>query len=443
MNLPLPFVIRTREILGEEFDALDAALQQTPPTSIRLNDKAEYIPSENQVDWCSSGYYLPERPLFTADPLFHAGAYYVQEASSMFLCAIAEQHLTNVEKMLDLCAAPGGKSTLLLQHLSPESLLVSNEIVSSRAHILAENIIKWGNPNVLVTNNEPHDFGRLNGYFDAMLIDAPCSGEGMFRKDPNAIREWSENNVKMCAERQRQILQDVWTALKTDGILIYSTCTFNRLENEENVKWICEELGANLVPVKIDDYQGIVISDAGYRFYPHKIKGEGLFIAVLQKTTEISHFQKIKDDTKNILVSANSDLIHPFRLLKENQGYFINDKNGVSAYDKRFEKDILILQKRLKVVYSGVFCGEIKGKDFVPSPALALSKILNHESCELVEVDYRTAIRFLQNETLNLPEYKRGFLLIMHKKIALGWVKNVGNRSNNLYPKNWKIRMKI
>ncbi len=442
MNLPHPFVIRTREILGEEFDALIAALQQTPPTSIRSNDKIEYIPSENQVDWCSSGYYLQERPLFTADPLFHAGAYYVQEASSMFLCAIAEQYLTNVEKMLDLCAAPGGKSTLLLQHLSTKSLLVSNEIVSSRANILAENIIKWGNPNVLVTNNEPHEFKNLSGYFDAMLIDAPCSGEGMFRKDPNAISEWSENNVKMCAERQRQILQDVWEALKTDGILIYSTCTFNRLENEENVKWICEELGAKLLPVKIDNYQGIVISDVGYRFYPHKIKGEGLFIAVLQKTTGISHFQKSKIDTKKI-ISVKSDIIHPFLLNEKNQGYYIDDKNGISAFDKSFEKDVLILQNRLKVIYSGIFCGEMKGKDFIPSPALALSKVLNHESCEIVDVDYQTAIRFLRNETLNLPEYKRGFLLIIHNKIALGWVKNVGNRSNNLYPKNWKIRMKI
>ena len=215
MNLPEAFVIRTKKLMGDEYQELEKALETAPPTSVRVNNKIEYQPSTEQVTWCKSGFYLKERPLFTADPFFHAGAYYVQEASSMFLEQAVNQHFPNAKTVLDLCAAPGGKSTLLSQALPETSLLVSNEIIRSRAYILAENLIKWGNPNVVVTNSEPQDFDKLPGFFDAIVIDAPCSGEGMFRKDVGAIEEWSEYNVKLCAERQREIVSSVWDALKT------------------------------------------------------------------------------------------------------------------------------------------------------------------------------------------------------------------------------------
>ena len=222
MNLPEPFVSRTQELLKEELPAFLDALDYPSPVSVRVNDKMEYLPSDDTVKWCDAGYYLAERPVFTLDPLLHAGVYYVQEASSMFLQQALNQFVVPQSVVLDLCAAPGGKSTLISQYLSTHGMLVSNEIIRSRAYILAENLIKWGNDTVVVSNNEPKDFQRLPSFFDAVVVDAPCSGEGMFRKDAGAVGEWSEQNVMMCARRQRDILMDVWDTLKKDGILISS-----------------------------------------------------------------------------------------------------------------------------------------------------------------------------------------------------------------------------
>ena len=284
MQLPELFVERMKVMLGADYAAFEQALQSPPPVSVRVNDKLKnYTPSAYRVPWCDSGYYLDERPLFTADPFLHAGVYYVQEASSMFLKHVVKSFLADAVCVLDLCAAPGGKSTLLLESLPDNTLLVSNEIIRSRAQILAENITKWGNPNVVVTNNAPKDFQQLPQFFDAVLVDAPCSGEGMFRKDAGAIQEWSMQNVQNCAIRQKDILQDVWDSLKDNGLLIYSTCTYNREENEEQIAWICSELGAEHLEIDISEFNGIVESDYGYRFYPHKIRGEGLFMAVLRK----------------------------------------------------------------------------------------------------------------------------------------------------------------
>ena len=215
MNLPIQFIERTKAILQEEYSAFENSLLQPTPTSIRINDKMAYEPSDELVSWCETGYYLKERPLFTADPLFHAGVYYVQEASSMFLSQAIIQHFPNAAAVLDLCAAPGGKSTLLSQFLRNDCILVSNEIIRSRAYILAENLSKWGNPNIVVSNNDPADFSGIPNYFDAVVVDAPCSGEGLFRKDPRSISEWSESNIKLCAERQRKILTDIWESFKT------------------------------------------------------------------------------------------------------------------------------------------------------------------------------------------------------------------------------------
>jgi len=443
MILPEAFIKRTQELLGFEFEALKKALDSTPPTSIRVNNKMDYQPSEDKVAWCDSGYYLPERPLFTADPLFHAGVYYVQEASSMFLQKAVKQHFPEARTVLDLCAAPGGKSTLLSQALPESSILVSNEIIRSRAYILVENLIKWGNPNTVVTNNEPKDFASLPGFFDAIVVDAPCSGEGMFRKDPGAIQEWSEYNVKLCAERQREILTSVWNALKTDGILVYSTCTYNREENEENVRWICNELGAELLTINLEGNTDITESDFGYRFYPHKTKGEGFFLAVLKKKSFVSGtIKKKKDDKKGLKFKTKND-IKTFILSEPASWTIIPENNLVKAYDNKRLDDFLIINKQLKCMHSGLLLGEMKGSDFIPAACIALSKKLDKSSVEIVDVDYETAILFLRKEAIFLPDSSRGYLLISYKGQALGWVKNMGNRCNNLYPQEWRIRMKI
>lgn len=443
MKLPEAFVIRTKDLLGAEFTALEHAFLEIPPTSVRVNDKLEYHPSDERVDWCSSGYYLKERPLFTADPLFHAGLYYVQEASSMFLSQAVTQHFPDAHSVLDLCAAPGGKSTLLSQYLPESSLLVCNEIIRSRAYILAENIIKWGNPNVVVSNNEPKDFSQLSGFFDAMVIDAPCSGEGMFRKDAGAIQEWSEYNVTLCAARQRDILTAVWDALKTDGVLVYSTCTFNREENEENVRWICDELGADLLTMDLKGNNDITVTDFGYRFYPHKTKGEGFFLSVLRKTSEVSRTFKMKNDAKKSSKAINKINIQTLSLLEPEKWEIVSENNLINAYDKLRLNDFLLLNKQLNIMHSGILLGEMKGSDFIPSTCVALSKKLNKESVTKVDVDYEKAISFLKKEAIQLPETERGYILITYKNQPLGWVKNVGNRCNNLYPNEWRIRMKI
>jgi len=443
MNLPEIFVRNTRKLLGNEFQELERSLEGIAPTSIRVNDKIDYIPSNEKVPWCETGYYLNERPLFTADPLFHAGVYYVQEASSMFLYQAVKQHFPTAQTVLDLCAAPGGKSTLLTQALPDNSLLVSNEIVRSRAYILAENLIKWGNPNVIVTNNEPKDFNSLPGFFDAVVVDAPCSGEGMFRKDAGAIQEWSEYNVTLCAARQREILLSVWDTLKTEGVLVYSTCTFNREENEENVKWMCEDLGAELLPLDLYGNLQITVTDYGYRFFPHKTKGEGFFLAVLKKKSLIHSIQKNKkDDKKNIkFVTKSNDFT--FSLLESDRWMILPEDNFLKGYDKNRLNDILFINKQLKCMHSGLLLGEFKGKDFIPSSSIAFSKKLDKESVEKVEVDYRTAISFLRKDAIILPDSSRGYILICFKGLALGWVKNLGNRTNNLYQHEWRIRMKI
>jgi len=443
MILPEAFVVRTKTILGDEFQGLEKALEEVPPTSIRVNNKTDYLPSNEKVSWCEHGYYLKERPLFTADPYIHAGVYYVQEASSMFLYQAVKQHFPEAHTVLDLCAAPGGKSTLLTQALPESSLLVSNEIIRSRAYILAENLIKWGNPNVVVTNNEAKDFAALPGFFDAVVIDAPCSGEGMFRKDAGAIAEWSEYNVTLCAQRQREILSSVWETLKTDGILVYSTCTYNREENEDNVRWICEELGADLLRIDLQGNNDITVSDFGYRFYPFKTRGEGFFLSVLRKTSATERKFKNKNDSKKTGKVVNKNIIPPLSLIEPERWVTFQEDNLIKAYDKERLEDFRLLNKQLKCMHAGILLGEIKGKDFIPATCSALSKKLDREKVDSIEVDYPTAISFLRKEAIQLPETSRGYILICYNGQALGWVKNVGNRCNNLYPNEWRIRMKI
>lgn len=447
MNLPEAFIVRTKNILHHDTDDFIQSLNTASPTSIRVNDKLPLVPSSERVKWCQDGFYLPERPLFTADPFLHAGAYYVQEASSMFLSQVLNQLVSKESVVLDLSAAPGGKSTLISQFINEKGLLVSNEIVRSRAYILAENLTKWGNDAFIVTNNEPKDFQKTTGFFDVVVVDAPCSGEGMFRKDAGAIDEWSEQNVTMCAARQKDILSDVWDALKTDGILIYSTCTYNTEENEENITWIEETLGAKFIPLNIDDFPEITAAEKGYRFFPHKTKGEGFFIAALKKKSEIrsqkSENKKLnKNSLKKQKLSKEIEDLKNF-LWNSEKWKIYQENNIISAFDAEKSEKLDIIKNNLRVLRFGIALAEQKGRDFIPQVGLALSKQLDKNKFNIVDVDYKTAIAYLKTEAIFLPDAPKGFILITYKNLPIGWVKNIGNRCNNLYPNEWRIRMNL
>lgn len=444
MNLPAPFTANIKKLLKDEFLSFANALDEPSPVSVRVNDKFRLIPSDEKVPWCHSGYYLKERPLFTADPLLHAGVYYVQEASSMFLQQALEQYASPVSVVLDLSAAPGGKSTLISQFLDKNGFLVSNEIIRSRAYILAENMIKWGNDNFLVSNNSPEDFRKLPSFFDVLVVDAPCSGEGMFRKDAGAIGEWNEQNVAMCAARQKNILSDVWDTLKTGGMLIYSTCTYNEAENEENVKWIEHELGAEVLPLNTAGFPEITVTEKGCRFFPHKTRGEGFFISVLRKASESpAPFSSGKKSTKQNTKPENFILSLKKQLQEPENWELSAENNIVSAIRKVHVEKVEILKNKLKTMHFGITLAELKGKDLIPHVSLALSKSIDCEHVITAEVDRNTAIQYFRKETILPPIPQKGFVLLTYQSVPIGWIKNMGNRCNNLYPSEWRIRMRI
>lgn len=393
MKLPDDFQSEMLPLLGEdEYAKLEEALAKPATTSIRLNPRKpmcqEAWKEARKVAWCDEGLYLDERPSFTMDPLFHAGAYYVQEASSMYISRLVRHYIGNEDVLaVDLCAAPGGKSTLLLAELSEGSHLFANEIMPKRAHILLENITKWGNKNVTITNNKASDYQKLGCSFDLILCDVPCSGEGMFRKDSQAIDEWSKENVEMCWQRQREIISDIWECLRPGGIMIYSTCTFNTKEDEENVIWISEELGAEILPTLANAEWNIMGSLADKdipccHFMPHRTEGEGFFCAILRKEGN-------KEDA---------------------------DKVNADSIIKRANKVLRVLP--------------LQGDEEKPVAA--------------VDVDHQTALQYLHGEALRLPaETPRGIITITYKGLALGIAKNIGNRANNLYPKEWRIKKQV
>ena len=445
MTLPIDFVHSMQQQLGvAEANALFRSLEGEPVTSIRLNDKIEELTFDadtDEVPWNEDGYYLSTRPQFTLDPLFHAGCYYVQEASSMFLQQVLEQYVSRDSIVLDLCAAPGGKSTLISQYLDEEGLLISNEVVRQRVFILSENIQKWGNGNTVVTHNKPIDFGeQLPNLFDCMLIDAPCSGEGMFRKDPDAIAEWSKTNVRLCAERQRSIVEDAWESLKPGGILIYSTCTFNHMENEHNALWIAEELGAEVLDINYHSAWGITEGHPGYHFYPHKTRGEGLYICAFRKRGEcINPFRVPRSKQMPAKPVEQEDVIrgwlrHPERWAMRQQDRFI------TAYPMRYKELLEYLTTRFICVSYGVGVGEQRGKSVVPQHPLAMAKDINTEAFPQADLSLEQALAFLRTEAITLGAKPTTILLITYQGVPLGFVKNVGNRCNNMYPKEWRIR---
>ena len=399
MQLPEDFKRETRLVMGDErFNRFMGAFDEEPPVSIRLNPRRHiphssfhiphstfHIPQE-RIPWCEEGYYLAGRPQFTFDPLFHAGCYYVQEAASMFVTHIIRSvDIPTPKRALDLCAAPGGKSTALLSVLPDDCTLVSNEPISNRAQILLENITKWGYPNSMVTNNYPRDFRKAKLTFDLILCDVPCSGEGMFRKDPATIGEWSQQNVEKCWRLQREIVADAWECLAPRGLLIYSTCTFNLKENEENVRWILDNFDAEALDIPIDPSWNITgsllegFTAPVYRFIPGITRSEGLFICAIRKR---------------------------------------GTRNEDTLTKEKLEKT-----RCLKV---------LDPSNLLPPSSILLPRI---------NIDYPEALKYLRGEALILPaDTPRGIVNITYKGIVLGPAKNIGNRANNLYPKAWRIK---
>lgn len=415
--LPQEFIEYTSQIFGKEkWQKFVDAMNTESSVSVRINPfKRIQLPEEwetEPIPWCRDAFWLNKRPKFTLDPLLHGGAYYVQEAGSMFLDSVLQQYIgkdvCGALLALDLCAAPGGKSTLMRAALPEGSVLFSNEPDHKRSNILTENLQKQGHPDVIVTSNYAKDYVRTKLQFDVILTDVPCSGEGMFRRDKGAIEEWSIANVRKCAELQREIVCEIWKSLKPGGLLIYSTCTFNLQEDEENVKYFCETLDAEVLPVDISDEWDITGSLLNgfekpvYRFIPGVTRSEGLFMAVLRKKGSADFCENAKKIDKQ-------------KLLKQTKG--------------------------LKVLSDGNCEGIKKGKDIIPAHAEAISVSLDKSKYPRVEVELEDALRYLHREAIVLPESTpRGYVVITYKNNALGFMKNLGNRANNLYPKEWAIR---
>ena len=448
MILPEIFVRRMRTMLDIEFAEFQQSFDNEVATTIRINTaKHAGKPNLTPIDYCTTGYVVPRRPIFTVDPFIHAGVYYVQESSSMFLEQAINQIVTKSDlKVLDLCAAPGGKSTHLASLLSNDSLLVSNDVIRARGQILSENLKKWGKPNVIVTNNDPHDFQRLPGFFDLLVIDAPCSGEGLFRRDENAVHEWSPDNAQLCAQRQQRILADVWPTLREGGILIYSTCTFNRSENEDNIKWLSEFANIEPVSLKLDDQWGVTVSDAGgfpcYRFYPHKVAGEGFFMAVVRKTgqNDLAKLKKIKDNT---LVASKFEKEIGRALILDESIDVLRFEDSLLAFPSSHLTDLLQIKNNLRIIHAGVKIGEMKQKDLLPAHELALSTLLNGLAFQAIDLTIEEAITFLKRDDISPLSTRKGWNLITYRNIPLGWVKNLGKRFNSAYPKEWRIRMSV
>lgn len=415
-------------------DSLIEALDTNSPTSVRINTQKLSLLNLEKVDWCETGYYLPERPTFTEDPLFHAGAYYVQEASSMLISQVAQLIERDAPiKILDLCAAPGGKTTLLLD-LFPNALVVANEIIPKRAKILAENVTKWGTQNCIVTNATSEQLAKSKEQFDLILVDAPCSGEGMFRKDLNARDEWSTENVQICTTRQKDIIETINTNLKKDGILIYSTCTFNKDENEKNVEHFINELYMEELSVEVP--KDVTQHSYGYGMLPHKTNGEGFYCAFLKKTTEGERAPKKIRPNKSILKYKSNK--HPFgEDITSRDLWFYDDV--IHLFNNVYMDSLYNLQSNVRIIQFGFKLGkELKGK-FIPEGSIhTLPQMKGLFSS--IEISHEEAVNFLKKDDIKVSEeLNDGWYYLTFHSVPIGLIKKIGNRSNNYFPKEWRI----
>ena len=463
MMLPEAFTARVLRDLGaEEGAALCAALESEAPTSVRLNpakvpggSAGEFpcgelpnLQPERRVSWCREGWYLTERPSFTFDPDFHAGAYYVQEASSQFVEHLLEGTLPPGARLLDLCAAPGGKTTLYASLVGPEGLVVANEIDRRRASVLADNVRKWGTGNVAVTCCEAGALGDFEAWFDVVAVDAPCSGEGMFRKDTAARGEWSEANVRLCAARQEGILREAWRALKPGGLLLYSTCTFNRDEDEGSLERLLAWAEAEVeetAPVDVEASWGVVCGRVGafrtFRFYPHRACGEGFFAAVARKSADAGGRMRTPKPRRTLFAPVDRKTAAELsRWLREPQRmhFAAVGETHYAWYEAQFEA-VRTLSEVLPVICSGVAMGQLFKGVLKPDPALAFCPELNRAAVPMAELDEAEALRYLRRQEIAAAGLAEGMNLVGVRGRGLGFAKRIGGRVNNLYPHSLRI----
>ncbi len=442
------------EAIGaDNADVASAAFNTEASVSVRLNPrKAGASFAGTYVPWNPLGIILGSRPSFTLDPYLHCGAYYVQDSSSMFVGAVLRMLLQKYNqgktlRVLDLCAAPGGKTTDISASLSESDrpyFLVSNEVMKQRCSVLADNVALWGDPRVAVTSADPSAFAALEGFFDIIVTDVPCSGEGMFRKDERAVQEWSVDNVALCQARQRRILADVWPSLAEGGLLIYSTCTFNRYENDLNVKWIAENLGADILTPSLEGfgpYPGVLVTECGFSLVPGFVSGEGQYCAALRKTSPAGSAGRKKAVQRHKEVRKTAATVIPENLLSGNMRIKENE-SGIFAIPEDIAEDAATLTASVRTLMTGCKVGESKG-GFIPYADLALCSWRNPEAFPSAELDLGTALAFLHRDSIVLPDAPKGYVLVTYGSLGLGFVKNLGGRCNNLHPMSRRIRMDI
>jgi len=440
---------------GQYTAPLMTALSDTEPSlAVRANTRrSAYIGDHSdKIPWLAdSGVYLNKRPNFALDPAWHQGLYYVQDASSSAMTAvvaeISDKYFNGSPLLyLDACAAPGGKSIAAAEALPRKSFLLSNEYDSRRASILAENIAKYGIANCAVANCDTSRLAALGEIFDIVAVDAPCSGEGMMRKEPEAIAQWSEGLVNSCAKLQQTILADCWKALRPGGVMIYSTCTFNRTEDEENLAFIIGQLGGRSIELSLADYPGIIKGFGTryhcYRFMPGHVRGEGLFIAAVQKTDGNNTSVKVKKQNS----IKDADAISFMRnVLTDSGSYSLRQAKDGSFYAITADRADLsdFLSARLRLISCGIPLGFRKGKDIVPAWQLAYSEALCDEAFPTLDLIYGDALAYLHGDSLSDMPYDlpKGFILATYENRPLGFLKNIGRRANNLYPDNLRLRL--
>jgi len=452
MNWKQDFLSSLDGIIGFEKNAFIEAHLTPPPVSIRINPAKSFDIEEvfaepgvlGKVPWCYDAFYLKNRPVFTLEPLLHAGAFYVQEASSMFIDHAIRTVFSgqNGLKALDLCAAPGGKTTLLASSPFFDTIL-ANEIIQSRVGILMENLAKWGTNHVLVSNNDPEVVSQLGEQFDLVLVDAPCSGSGLFRKDQTAMKEWSASAVELCSARQKRILHHAMSLVKEDGYLLYSTCSYSFSENEVNADFILSSGKFETVDVQLVKDWGIVqtrspLHDAScYRFYPNHLSGEGFFCAMFKKKS----IGSCKEDTFMKYKIPGEAAIGQKWLGTENAGHAFHLK-GSTLYMLN-HKTMECLQNWsdvLKVRKSGVKMGDIIRGELIPDHELSMSPLIS-EKLPSIDVKKDDAIRYLRKDEIISTEAGSGWHIVRYHQQPLGWAKMVNGRVKNHYPISWRILM--
>ena len=454
MNLNPDFIDSMRPLLGERTADFISALEASPEVAVRLNPRkstGRQLFEGEPVGWCDTGLYLHGRPVFTLMPQMHGGAFYVQDASSMIYKHIF-RHIIKLTgsygcpaRVLDMCAAPGGKTTAIIDALDTDTVVVANEYVGKRASVLAENLAKWGHPHCIVTNSDTSAFADTSR-FDIVAVDAPCSGEGMMRKDEEAVAQWSPSLVADCARLQRKILDDAVAALLPGGYLVYSTCTFNLAENEENVAYLVDNHGFEPVNIPVEPSWGIIPPLVGdnpcMRFMQHSTRGEGLFAAVLRKPEDdvLSAPGRLKHSQR---FTASKEWAHVREWLNPATDWHIRGRKGeIYAFPEAVEEMERSLGREVRIISAGVPVGSTKGRDLVPAPELALSLDLRQEAFPDATLGEAGALSYLRREATALPgEFRKGYMTVSHDGLRLGFVKNIGSRANNLYPQQWRIRM--